>query len=124
MAQTQTQKEITLQLLDEVMDMKEGMAEMKVEVKTINRTIHNGMSTKIEQTSRNVTELKKELEYYKGEGHLSACPFMQERKKKKEARKNGVQVSWKLLIALVGLAVSLGAAVGSWTNIIGGLRVV
>lgn len=117
-SQVQTQKELTLQLLEEVMELKENMAETKAEVKTINKTIHNGMSHNIRETNKMVVALKQDFEHYKGGGHLSSCPFIAEKKKKKELRRQGLHLSRKMLVGIIGLAVSLGAAVSQWSSFI------
>ena len=65
MAQQPTQRGMIEQLLVKVIEISESQATQSAEIKSINKTIHNGMSHRIDETHRTVMLVKEDLEEYK-----------------------------------------------------------
>ena len=120
MAQQQTQRGMIEQLLVKVIEISENQATQSAEIKSINKTIHNGMSHRIDETHRTVMLVKEDLEQYKTSGHLAQCPYIADVAKKKEKVRKGFFSGWKGLVAFITLGGILGAAANNWIKILGG----
>ena len=120
MAQQPTQRGMIEQLLVKVIEISESQATQSAEIKSINKTIHNGMSHRIDETHRTVMLVKEDLEEYKTSGHLAQCPYVAHEAERKERAKKGFLSGWKGLVAFITLGGILGAAANNWIKILGG----
>ena len=120
MAQQQTQRGMIEQLLVKVIEISESQATQSAEIKSINKTIHNGMSHRIDETHRTVMLVRDDLEEYKASGHLAQCPYVAHEVEKRARTKKGFHSGWKGIVAFVSLGTALGASVATWSKIIGG----
>ncbi len=120
MAQQPTQRGMIEQLLVKVIEISESQATQSAEIKSINKTIHNGMSHRIDETHRTVMLVKEDLEEYKTSGHLAQCPYVAHEAERKERAKKGFINSWKGIVAFISIGTVLGSGVTYWSRIIGG----
>jgi hypothetical protein len=108
------------QLLVKVIEISESQATQSAEIKSINRTIHNGMSHRIDETHRTVMLVKEDLEQYKTSGHLAQCPYIADVAEKKQRARKGLLSGWKGIAALVSLGTGVGVLISTWIKVIGG----
>jgi len=118
-AQQQTQRGMIEQLLAKVFEISEEQTRLGGEIKAINKTLHNGMSHRIDETHRTVIQVKQDLEQYKASGHLAECPYVKDEAAKKERAKRGFLSGWKGVVAFVSLGTGIGVLISTWSNLIG-----
>ena len=120
MAVQPTQRGMIEQLLVKVLEISESQATQSAEIKSINKTIHNGMSHRIDETHRTVMQVKEDLEQYKSSGHLAQCPYIADVAEKKQRAKKGLLSGWKGVISFISLGTAVGVLISTWMKVIGG----
>jgi hypothetical protein len=108
------------QLLVKVIEISESQATQSAEIKSINKTIHNGMSHRIDETHRTVMLVKDDLEQYKTSGHLAQCPYIADVAEKKQRAKKGLLSGWKGIVGSITFGTAVGVLIKTWMNVIGG----
>ena len=118
-AQQQTQRGMLETLLEKVFEISEEQTRLGGEIKAIDKTLHNGMSHRIDETHKTVMKVQHDLETYKASGHLAACPYVADEAKKKERTRKGFLTGWKGMVAFVSLGTGIGVLLSTWSNLIG-----
>lgn len=120
-AQQQTQRGMLETLLAKVFEISEEQTRLGGEIKAIDKTLHNGMSHRIDETHRTVMQVRQDLETYKKSGHLAECPYVKDEAAKKERARKGFLAGWKGTVAFVSLGTGIGVLLSTWSNIVGGV---